>query len=39
MQWFKEKYLKMQPYSSKLPIFPHDYLKISLNDFNIVVRK
>ena len=36
---FKEKRLKMEPFSSKLRYHIHDWLIISLKDFCIVIRK
>ena len=36
---FKEKSLKMEPFSSELPYHIHDWLIISLKDFCIVIRK
>ena len=36
---FKEKILKMEPFSSELPYHIHDWLIISLKDFCILIRK
>ena len=39
LKYFKEKSLKMHPFSSELLFHIHDWLIISLKDFCIVVRK